>query len=170
MVVLRKITLNLALQEQSSLEAHRKTKIKPYHMEKLPTNIIWTESIGPPLCTVLEVRLFIPKGEAKKTRKRLGEEGRWTYEEAETGDAGEGGGDGGARQVELAEVTHHHAGDDLHQELRHGHRYHGGGDVAQPPRLLHELSAAVAPSEPARPSLSFPYSTALRRQQRLFHL
>ncbi|THU62245.1 hypothetical protein C4D60_Mb01t03100 [Musa balbisiana] len=26
-------------------------------MEKLPTNIIWTESIGPPLCYVLEVQL-----------------------------------------------------------------------------------------------------------------
>ena len=44
----------------------------------------------------------IPKGEAKKTRKGWGEEGRWTYEEAETGDAAEGGCDGGAGQVELA--------------------------------------------------------------------
>lgn len=69
-------------------------------------------------------------------RERKQGRGQCTDQEAEPGDVGEGGGDGGGGEREHAgEVPHHHVGRHLDGVLRQVHHHHGQGQVPHPPGL-----------------------------------
>ncbi|EEE54658.1 hypothetical protein OsJ_01938 [Oryza sativa Japonica Group] len=76
-----------------------------------------------------------------------------THEDAEAGDVGEGVGDSGAGERDLAEVPHHDGGDELHHQLQQRDRDHRArpADASLPASAVASRHHPPSPSPPQQP-------------------